>query len=274
MFSSYISLPLSRSSTFGFAFGSISQPIPDAAVNQVYFVTAEVTIPSTAQACTYQVYTDMDTLLDYQYGTSAQSGPVNASGNFSGTPGNLYFQFNCFNDEPADLRDTWATLDNVALYVYDASAGPPGPPTQVLVNGDFESGSNSPWSASSSRAAFAVINGRATITFNQITSVNSNTGWFYQILSATAADGQRVRLQADVYITEPSSDTTCSVEFYFGQMTPWGMGSVQTSQNYHVDTTFVMEGAASVIYMWASCTGTDTTTNVAFDNVYLTLNAP
>lgn len=96
------------------------QQIPDAREDQAYFLTAEVTLPDNAgQDCTYQVYTASDNLLYYDYRSSPQSGPVNASGIFTGAPNTIAFQFRCSSDSTSDSHDTFATLDNIALSVYD-----------------------------------------------------------------------------------------------------------------------------------------------------------
>lgn len=256
---------------------TMSQAITGASSGQAYFVTAELNVPGSTFSCVFQVLAGSQTLISYNYGYAAQNGAVNASGILTSAPANLAIAVNCLG-RTSTAVDGWATVDNVALSVYSQTAGTnPIQPVarQVVTNNDFSSGSLAPWTTDSTtgRMTFGVVNGRATITYNQIHGTFTSPSWIQQQISPAAEAGQRIRVTADVWINSPNSVTRCDAQISLGSPAVFSVTN-SISGYWRVDQTITLSSGSPWVSLFGSCTGQDSTTNIQFDNVYVILNAP
>jgi hypothetical protein len=154
------------------------------------------------------------------------------------------------------------------------SSTPSASPIEALTNNDFSSGL-APWTTSgpTGRSTFAIVDGAARVTFNNIDPDNDSSSIYKQIMTQPSQVGQRVRVQADVYFYVPNAGTYCWGNIYLGNPANWYL-SMTTSQAAHVDETIVLTYGTSEFTFETSCVGTGASTYVSVDNVYVTLNAP
>jgi hypothetical protein len=279
---SYVSMPLSTSPDVEFGaydYAGLSQSLAGGTVGQVYFLTVQVNLPELGGEgyCSINFVAGSDSLVSYNYGMSAQYGSVNASGILKSTSYSLDLSITC-SDYSGNPTDTSIAYDNVQLSVYDPSVGTnPILPVRAegVVNNNFESGSLSPWITSSTigRMDFAVVNGRATITYSRIHATFTSPSWIYQTLAKPAEEGQNVRIQADVFMNIPNAGTKCIAQIYAGSPVAWSVSDVASSQSWHVDVSLTLSQGSAWFYMFGSCTGTGASTSISFDNVYFTMNA-
>lgn len=262
----------------GSDYASLTQSIAGATTGQVYFFTAEVNLPGGGPYCSVSFQSsNVDSLFSFEYEQSAQNGKVNGSGIFEAPPTDLRMDVNC-GDWMDTKVDQKISFDNVQLSVYDPSAGTKpilAVPAEGLVNNDFNSGSLSPWTTDSTtgRMDFAVINGRATVTFTRIVSNFNSPAWIMQRLNRPVERLQKIRIQADVYFNVVGS-TTCWASVWAGSPQAWQSGDIRSSQSIHVDEVVTLTSPDFNFYLYSNCQGSGSSNSVAFDNVYLTLNAP
>lgn len=248
------------------------------ATNQAFFLTMDLNIPGDGPSCQVYIITHQETLFFYDYAGAAKVGTVVASGILQAEVDILYALVECTGTTEFPVDET-VTLDNIALSVYSQSAGTnPRTPVvrQVVINSDFESGDYAPWMIDSTvmpRVTFGVVNGRATITYSQISNTATSPAWFKQIVSPATESGQWIRFRADVFVNAFPAATRCSIAIYLTDRTLFSVDNVVTSV-LNVDQTVLMNGGENNLQLWASCTGTGTNTNVQFDNVLLELNVP
>lgn len=262
----------------GYDYASLSQNVAGISAGQMYFMTAQVTLPSSGVYCYIQFSADTENLVSFDYGMSAQNGAVNASGIFKTAPASLTLSINC-NDYSGGSAtvNTWAAFDNIQLSVYNPTAGtnPIRPvPIEGLTNHDFSTGL-SPWTTydRTGRMTFAIVDNAARVTFNKIDARYESQSYYQQVLKRPTEVGQRVRVQADVYFYVPNGGTYCWGNIYLGNPANWYL-SVTSSQAVHIDNTIVMTYGTTEFTFETSCVGTGASTYVSLDNVYVTLNAP
>lgn len=271
-YGSYFTMPSVTVMTTKSAY--LTRAISGADAGLAYFVTTTIVLPGDPQSCSVALFAGSVTLLSYNYNLAAQDSPVNASGILTSASTTLRVQLTC-RGKSGTAINAWASADNVALSVFPQSAGtnPIRPVAkQVATNNDFSSGSFSPWTTSSTtgRMTFSIANGRATITFNQIDNTYTSPSSFYQILSPPAEAGQNVRITADVWIYTPNAGTKCTAQISCGN--EFFLAGDVGSGYYRADRRLTLTNAGNGISLYATCTGTGATTNVQFDNVYVTLN--
>jgi hypothetical protein len=277
----YIPLALVPEEFMGFGgsdYATLSQNIAGIAAGQMYFMTAQVTLPPSTAYCNIQFSAGAENLLSFDYGQSAQNGAVNASGIFKTAPTTLTLSVYCSDYSGGSATiNTWAAFDNIQLSVYNPSAGtnPIRPvPMEALTNNDFSTGL-SPWTTydRTRRMTFAIIDGAARVTFNNIDARYESQSYYQQTMQRPTEIGQRVRVQADVYFYVPNGGTYCWGNIYLGNPANW-YAEARTSQAVHVDATVVMTYGTNGFTFETSCVGTGGSTYVSLDNVYVTLNAP
>jgi len=262
-------------------YASLSQNLAGISAGQVYFVTAQVTLPSSSAYCNIQFDAGTDrseNLVSFDYGTSAQNGAVNASGIFKAAPSSLVLSVNCNDyDGGSGTISTSAAFDNVQLSVYNPSIGtnPIRPMrTEGLVNNDFSTGSLSPWTtdSTSGRMDFTVTNGAARMTFARLMSQYNSPAWIMQLLAKPAEETQNVRITADVYIYVSDGATKCTAQIFAGQPVAWTATDIANSQGFRVDVSQTLTQGSQWFYLYGNCQGTGTASYVSFDNVYFSMN--
>jgi hypothetical protein len=167
-------------------------------------------------------------------------------------------------------------MEQVSVYDPSIETNPIRPvAAEGLVNNNFETGTLSPWTTSSTtgRMDFTVTSGRATITYSRIDVKYTSPSWIMQTLNKAAEEGQNIRIQADVWINIPNAGTKCIAQIFAGSPTAWTSPEVGTSQFYHVDVSQTLTSGSTWFYLYGSCTGTGARTSISFDNVYFTMNA-
>jgi hypothetical protein len=281
-FPSYISLQSQSRNNWYWDTAILSQALAGATAGKVYFVSVQVNLPGLVDlgACVIYLSAGDEMLLEYDYEMSAQYGAVNASGILDSTPSSLDLTVECtsYVGRPFDI---WASFDNVQLFVYDPSAGyiPPSPgPSERLVNNNFDGADFSPWTTSGDMGDedFAVIEGRATITYSRPDIKFGSQARISQVLQKPFEAGQRVRIQADVYFNNPRAGTTCFAQIKAGDDVAWyteAVGSSETEQHYPVDELQTLTQGSTALTLVSYCTGTGSTASISFDNVYLTLES-
>lgn len=262
----------------GYDYATLSQNIAGITAGQMYFMTAQVTLPPSTAYCSIQFSAGTENLLSFDYGQSAQNSAVNASGIFKTAPSTLTLSVNCndYSNSPSTIN-TWAAFDNIQLSVYNPSAGTNpirAVPFEGLMNNDFSSGL-SPWTTydRTRRMTFAIVDSAARVTFNNIDARYESQSYYQQVMTRPSETGQRVRVQADVYFYVPNAGTYCWGNIYLGNPANWYF-EARTSQAVHVDETIVLTYGTSEFTFETSCVGTGGSTYVSLDNVYLTMNAP
>lgn len=208
---------------------------------------------------------------------NAQYGSVYASGIFKTAPSTLELAVTCFDHSEAPT-DVWASFDDVQLSVYNPSAGtnPIRPvAAEGLVNNNFDSGSFSPWTTDggTGRMDFAIVAGRPVITYSRIDIRYTSPSWIMQTLGKPVEEGQNVRIRANVWINIPNGGTRCTAQVWAGQPVAWSAQDVTSSGFYPVDVLQTVTQESRWFYLYGSCTGTDKTASISFDDVYFTLNA-
>ena len=277
----YIPLALVPNDWMGFGgsdYATLSQNIAGITAGQMYFMTAQATLPPSTAYCNNQFSAGTENLLSFDYGQSAQNGAVNASGIFKTAPYTLTLSVNC-NDYSGSSGtiNTWAAFDNIQLSIYNPSAGS-NPirafPVEGLTNNDFSTGL-SPWTTydRTGRMTFGIVNSAARVTFNNIDARYESQSYYQQIMTRPSETGQRVRVQADVYFYVPNGGTYCWGNIYLGNPANWYF-EARTSQAVHVNQTIVLTYGTSEFTFETSCVGTGGSTYVSLDDVYVTLNAP
>ena len=261
----------------GYDYATLSQNIAGITAGQVYFLTVQVSLPSSNAYCSIQFSAGSENLVSFDYG-GAQNGAVNASGIFRSVPSSLALSVNC-NDwsGSAGTINTWIAFDNVQLSVYNPSAGTnPIRPVRAegVVNNDFSSGSISPWVSDSTtgRMDFNVVDGAARMTFSRIVPQYNSPAWIYQLLNKPSEETQNVRITADVYIYVSNGATKCTAQIRGGQPVAWTVSDIATSQGYRVDVSQTLTQGSNWFYLYGNCQGTGSASYVAFDNVHFSMN--
>ena len=213
--------------------------------------------------------TDQTELWSYGYYAASQIGPINGSGILQNPASTFEIYTYCEGDNDASIA-----LDNVQWSIFGTATGtnPIVPqPTQVLVNNDFSSGSLDPWTTSSTtgRADVGVINGQATMTFTRLSTTYTSPTWIMQTIPQ-AQRGQTYTVTADVYVNI-FGNTNCVAQISAGNAI-FTSPTVTTSQHYPLNIQGTLGSDTTYFYLYGSCTGNSGSTNVAFDNVYFTLN--
>jgi hypothetical protein len=119
----YIPLALVPEEFMGFGgsdYAALSQNVAGISAGQMYFMTAQVTLPPSTASCMIQFSTGAENLLSFDYGLSAQNGAVNASGIFKYAPSTITLSVYCSDYSGGSATiNTWAAFDNIQLSVYN-----------------------------------------------------------------------------------------------------------------------------------------------------------
>ena len=187
---------------------------------------------------------------------------------------------------------TTIAIDNVYYYV-DVPASAPTSATaetstptptvaarrQLITNGDFASGSLTPWTGtnySSYSDPIVLEDGRAIARIPRIVSTNWALGSFDQQLYGLSSNdiGKLATVQADVYVNIADAGSKCFVKVYSVDDDFWSSGDIFSSQTFHVDSQITLKVASAAISVYWGCYGTGTTTSVAIDNLYYYVDEP
>jgi hypothetical protein len=248
----------------------LSQPVTASAGQQFFFqayLDLENTDPNTDVYCGITFSTDSDTVWTYGYSMVSFTGNISGSGILDNGVSIFQMYAFCYGD-----YDITVAVDNVAFSIFPSVAGtnPIIPqPVQILQNNNFDS-TLDPWvvDTTSGRADVYVQSGQAVVRYNRIHPTYSAPMWVSQ-RGLFIQHRQTWRVQADVYFTVPSG-TNCLAQFVSGQQM-WIAQNIVSNQNFHVDVTGVQPSDATEFSMYSTCTGSQVA-QVAYDNVYLTLN--
>jgi hypothetical protein len=105
-------------------YATLSQSLKGATAGQNHFLTVQVNLLGLVGQgnCNINFFAGSQTLINYDYGMSAQSGTVYASGILSDVPSSLALGVSCsdYSGSPTDISISY---DDVQLSVYDSSVG-------------------------------------------------------------------------------------------------------------------------------------------------------
>lgn len=106
---------------------TLSQDVVGATAGQAYFFTVQVNLEGLpgidGATCIIDLGTNQQDFVTYNYGASAQSGYVNASGIVDTAPFSLHLALDC-SDPSGSGRDVFISFDNAQLSVYDHTPTP------------------------------------------------------------------------------------------------------------------------------------------------------
>jgi hypothetical protein len=225
-----------------------------------------IEIPTAGATCSVQVFTGAPMAWTVENVVSSQTHHVDVSLTLTAGTDQFYLFSTCKG------TDTTTTISFDNIY-YTVNAFPA--PSEGLVNNNFKSGILSPWKMEDDAGTvdFAVVDGRAAITYSQIDADMSSPSRIYQTLQKPIEAGQHIRIRANVKINIPNPGTKCMAQIFTGTPIAWSVRDVGSSQSFPVDVSMTVDQGSAWFYMFGPCIGTGETTSISFDNVYLTLNA-